>query len=171
MVCGNSASIDYSSSVWGERVQVLTPGSVIRFAALPATSSAKDLYVAFFANDDCDLTISGPSGPSDEIADQTQWTSFEGDEAVGAQGTVPGTQTAIITGASSNWSGFAITLTISSRRPVLVRRLTRLLQPVPVPTCTATPTISYFDSNSSCESGTDSGSADVNRPTPTPTPS
>jgi hypothetical protein len=125
---------------------------------LPATDSANDIYVAFYANDDADLTIEGPSDLSDEAADQIQWASFDGDKMLGGLGVIPPAETATIA-SPGNWIGFAVTLSTSSATPTPTPSSTPTSSPTATPTSTSTPR------------PTPSSTPTVTRtPTPTPTP-
>lgn len=93
--------------------------SALTIPALPATTVADDAYVAFFASDDYASAITGPANLADQAADQSEWSSFDGDKVVLKQGAVPPAEAARLASGTGNWIGFAATLGNHPSAPLL----------------------------------------------------
>jgi hypothetical protein len=78
--------------------------------ALSATTAADDAYIAFFVSDVYQSPITGPADLADQTADETQWSSFDGDKIILNQGTEPPAEAAVLSSGTGDWIGFVITL-------------------------------------------------------------
>ena len=129
--------------------------------ALSATSVAQEWYVALFANDGQNDTITGPADLSRTVADGSQWDTFDGNKSLPNAGTTPGSQTASLP-TDQHWMGYAITL-----RPKRSATPTPTPTSSPTPTPTRTPTPSPTPTPTATPSPTPTS---TRTPTPSPTP-
>jgi hypothetical protein len=132
---GNPTSYTFSNVNWPKAIMRVYGGvtgvdssnfaasgggaSSLTVPALAATTAANDVYIAFFASDDYASAITGPADLVDQTADQTQWSSFDGDKLVNSQGTVPPAESANLSSGTGNWIGFAVTLGNTPSPPLL----------------------------------------------------
>ena len=110
-----------------------TNGTSFSLPALSSTALPSEFYVAFYADDYSPDAISGPGDLTHTNADQSGWSTFDGDKLIAKAGTTPPAETATIATAS-NWIGFDITLKQTNPSP------TPTPTPSPTPTPTASPT-------------------------------
>ena len=138
-----------------------THGTSLSLPALSSTALASEFYVAFYADDYSPAAILGPGDLTHTNADQSGWSTFDGDKLIAQAGTTPPAETATIATAS-NWIGFDITLKQTNPSP------TPTPTPSPTPTSTASPTPT---STASPTPTTTPSPTPTPAPTPTPTPS
>jgi hypothetical protein len=69
-----------------------TEGTSFTIPSLAATTSANEVYAGCFFDDE--PVTAGPSGLGDGTVDEVQWGSFDGDELLPAQGSIPAAQAA-----------------------------------------------------------------------------
>ena len=79
-----------------------TNGTSFSLPALSPTALASEFYVAFYADDYSTDAISGPGDLTHTNADQSGWSTFDGDKLIANAGTTPPPETATIANAS-NW--------------------------------------------------------------------
>jgi hypothetical protein len=114
-----------------------TDGPSFTLPALPATSEPDEEYVGFYANDNFNSAITGPSNLADGVDDQSQWASFDADELIANQGTAPAAETASIT--SGDWIGYVVTLSAEGTIPTPAPVSTPIVTPTPTPISVASP--------------------------------
>jgi hypothetical protein len=92
-----------------------SPGTVttapsFTLPVLAATRTANDEFVGEWASPQTSSIVNGPSDLAHGLADNVQWTTFDGDKKVSAAGTSPTTETANIASGSGDWIGCDVTL-------------------------------------------------------------
>jgi hypothetical protein len=87
-----------------------TTGPSFTLGSLPATKSAGEEFVGEWAAAPISSLVIGPSDLGNGSAENTQWTTFDGDKQILSASTVPTAETANIASGSVDWIGCDITL-------------------------------------------------------------